>query len=100
MENVYWVKQKIVTVSNMRVSFNIIDKAPVDKSVIQQIKQSFKMIKYVAADVIVFKLESFDKPITYNGEIYIREGNDIKYIKGTKDTIAYCKRVFNTTDLI
>ena len=79
---------------------NFIGKAPVDKIVIQQIKQNFKMVKYGEHDVIILELESKDKPITYGGEIFIREGNNTKNLENPKVTIEYCKRVFNTTDML
>ena len=77
-----------------------ISKAPVGESVKQQIKQSFKMVKYGVNDIIILELASNDKPITYDGEIYIREGNNTKKLENTKATIEYCKRVFGTTDMI
>lgn len=80
--------------------FTLINKAPVDKSVLQQIKQNFKMVKYGSVDVIVLELESSDKPITYNGKIHYREGNMTSVIEDPKSTIEYCKRIFKTTDLI
>ena len=79
---------------------NNISKAPVDKSIIQTIKQNFKMVKYGEKDVIVLMLESKDKPVSYDGKIFIREGNNTKVLPDYKSTIEYCKRVFNTTDLI
>lgn len=79
---------------------NFIGKAPVDKIVIQQIKKNFKMVKYGEHDIIILELESKDKPITYGGEIFIREGNNTKKLESPKVTIEYCKRVFNTTDML
>lgn len=79
---------------------NNISKAPVDKSIIQQIKQNIKMVKYGDKDVVILMLESTDKPIAYDGKIYIREGNNTKVLTDIKTTIEYCKRVFNATDLI
>lgn len=77
-----------------------IDKAPVDESVKRQIKQSFKMVKYGVNDVIILELASDDKPITYDGEIYIREGNNTRKLENYKKTIDYCRRVFGTTEMI
>ena len=77
-----------------------IGKAPVDESVKRQIKQSFKMVKYGVNDVIILELESNDKPITYGGEIYIREGNNTKKLENYKATCEYCKRVFGTTEML
>ena len=77
-----------------------INKAPVDESIKQQIKQNFKMVKYGANDIIILELTSNDKPITYNGEIYIREGNGTKKLESIKTTIEYCKRIFETTEMI
>lgn len=77
-----------------------INQAPVHESVKQQIKQSFKMVKYGKNDIIILELASDDKPITYGGEIYIREGNNTKKLENAKATIEYCKRVFGTTEMI
>lgn len=77
-----------------------VDKAPVNEIIKQQIKQSFKMVKYGANDIIILELESKDKPITYEDEIYVREGNNTEKLKNSRVTIEYCKRVFKTTEMI
>ena len=58
------------------------------------------MVKYGVNDIIILELASDDKPITYNGEIYIREGNSTKKLENTKVTIEYCNRVFRTTEMV
>lgn len=77
-----------------------IGKAPVDESVKRQIKQSFKMVKYGVNDIIILELASGGKPITYDGEIYVREGNNTKKLENAKATIEYCKRVFGTMEMV
>ena len=58
------------------------------------------MVKYGANVIIILELTSNDKPITYNGEIYIREGNGTKKLESIKTTIEYCKHIFETTEMI
>ena len=69
-----------------------IKKEPIDGYTKSYILTHMKFVKYYGKTILVFELESLDKPICYNNTFYERENNETIKVEGADSIMALLAR--------
>lgn len=72
----------------------LIDKEPISDPVKDYIKRNIVIIKYFNKDIMILKIESMEKPITYDKKYYVRHGNSVQELDREQE-LGLFERFFN-----